>query len=270
MEDFIRSWGYLGVFAGILATGLGLPMPEELPIVLGGVLTAHHDDVRWYFMLPVCIVGVIIGDSFLYFIGRFWGSKIVELPFVRKHLLTPEKLASIAANFQTYGVKILLFARLTPGIRAPIFVTAGITQLPLAKFVLADAIYAVPGVTILFWLGYWFTDSIIDLVKGVGDAKPIIVIVVLAGVGLYFLYKHWKKPVVTGNPTDMPPIVGPVTEKLENVAESMADKVLHRSSPGSGILQPETSPTKEPPSESNGEVHSGSAAKTPTNPRQVG
>jgi membrane protein DedA with SNARE-associated domain len=227
-EQFILNWGYLGVFVGILATGLGVPMPEELPIVLGGVLTTH-EEVRWYIMLPVCIVGVIIGDSFLYLIGRYWGTMLIDLPFVRKHLLTPEKFGSIAENFQKYGVKILLFARLTPGIRAPIFLTAGITKLPITHFLIADGIYAIPGVSILFFLGYWFTDAIVDLVKDAAPLKPILVLVALAGVIIYIVYHFWKKPVVTGNPTEMPPIVGPVTEKLENVAENMADKVLQRS-----------------------------------------
>src|SRR4051794_1756271 len=107
MDDFIKSGGpYLGVFIGILATGLGFPLPEEVPIITGGALAAHKE-VSLLIMLPVCIVGVIIGDSFLYFIGRFWGSKLVEMPFIRKRLLTPERFASIAANFQKHGVKIL-------------------------------------------------------------------------------------------------------------------------------------------------------------------
>ncbi|MBI1830214.1 MAG: DedA family protein [Planctomycetes bacterium] len=230
MPDFIQSWGYLGVFVGILATGLGFPMPEELPIVVGGAL-ATHDDVRIWIMLPVCIVGVIVGDSFLYLIGRFWGAKLLELKFVREKLISPEKLESIAENFKTYGIKILLFARLTPGIRAPIFLTAGITKLPISLFILADGIYAIPGVTLLFFLGYWFTDSIIDLVKDTAMVKPIIVLVVVAAVVLYFAYHFWKRPVVEGSPTEMPPIVGPVTETLDQVAESMADKVMSLSSP---------------------------------------
>src|SRR5438128_2729835 len=109
METFIDDWGHLGVFLGILATGLGLPMPDELPIVLGGAM-AHSGRVYTWSMLPVCILGVIVGDSCLYLIGRFWGARLVQLPFIRRRLLTPERLASITANFQKYGVKILLFA----------------------------------------------------------------------------------------------------------------------------------------------------------------
>lgn len=229
-QEFINSWGHLGVFIAILLTGLGFPMPEELPIVIGGAM-AHSGEVYTWSMLPVCILGVIIGDSFLYLIGRFWGTRLVQLPIIRKRLLAPERLASISANFQEYGVKILLFARLTPGIRAPIFLTAGITKLPITHFLLADAIYAIPGVSILFFLGYYFTGSIIDLIVTGDKYKPIIVLVVVAGVALYCAYRVWRKPVVTGNPTEMPPIVGPVTEKLEGVAESMADKVLHRTPP---------------------------------------
>lgn len=237
MQEFIESWGYLGVFVGILATGLGFPMPEELPIVLGGALATHGQVYTWL-MLVVCIVGVIIGDSFLYFIGRFWGTKLVEMPFIRNKLLPPERLASISENFKTYGVKILLFARLTPGIRAPIFLTAGITKLPIVYFLVADGIYAIPGVTALFFLSYWFTDSVLSLVDQVSIVKPIIGLVVVGGIVIYILYKFWKKPVLTGNPTEMPPIVGPVTEKLESVAETMADKVLHRSQPDINVNEP--------------------------------
>ena len=270
MQEFIESWGYLGVFIGIIATGLGFPMPEELPIVIGGAL-ATHSEIRWYFMLPVCIVGVIIGDSFLYLIGRYFGAKLIQVDFVRRRLLTPERFASIADNFKHYGVKILLFARLTPGIRAPIFLTAGITKLPLSLFLLADGIYAIPGVSLLFFLGYWFTDSIIDLVKESAIVKPIIILVVVGGVVLYFVYHFWKKPVVTGTPTEMPPIVGPVTEKLEEVAESVAgsvaDKVLTRSHPDL-VVPDEAAKKAQEDAARNGQANPSAEVKKPADEPQ--
>jgi len=228
VETFLQSWGYLGVFVGILLTGLGFPMPEELPVVLGGALAGGfaggNVTIYWWIMLPVCIVGVVIGDSFLYFIGRFWGAKLVERPFVKKHLLTPEKLASITENFHKYGIKILLFARLTPGIRAPIFLSAGITRLPLAHFLIADGIYAIPGVSLLFVLGYFFTDSMIYLIKHqVEMAKNIVILVVVLGVAGYFTYRFLRRPMVTGNPADMPKIVEPMSQTLDSVT----DKIWH-------------------------------------------
>jgi membrane protein DedA with SNARE-associated domain len=259
MKEFIEIYGYYGAALGILATGLGFPVPEEVPVLVAGAMANH---LKIYIMLPICIVSVIIGDTLLYTIGRVWGSRLVQIPLIRKRFLTPERFAMISANFQKYGMKILLFARVTPGIRTWIFLTAGITKLPLAQFVVADSIYAVPGVTILFFLGYYFTDSIIDMAENDVYVRPIIVLVVLAGIGLYLAYRMYRKPMVTGNPTDMPPIVGPVTETLEGVAESMAEKVLSRSHSGASAKPA----TPAPPAENNGEVRPAAAEeKKPAN-----
>src|SRR5439155_25224183 len=136
-----------------------------------------------------CIGGVIVGDSFLYGIGRLWGPRLLQYHWVKTKLLPPERLQKIEENFQNYGVRILLFARLTPGIRAPIFFTAGLTRLSLTRFLLADGIYAVPGVSLLFFLGYWFNESVISLVKGAEHFKNIVIVVLISGVVFYILYR---------------------------------------------------------------------------------
>src|SRR5262249_51700908 len=164
IEAILERWGYLGVFVGILLTGIGFPMPEELPVVVGGGLAGHGTAI-WWIMLPVCIVGVVIGDGLLYGIGRLWGPRLLQYNWVKTKLLPPDRLQKIEDNFHKHGIKILLFARMTPGIRAPIFFTAGLTRLSLVRFLIADGIYAIPGVTLLFFLGYWFTEGMINLIK---------------------------------------------------------------------------------------------------------
>lgn len=216
METFVEDWGYLGVFLGIIATGLGFPMPEELPVVIGGAL-AVHDDVRWWVMLPVCIVGVIIGDFCLYFIGRTWGSRMVERPFFRR-LLPADKMAAIVDNFHKYGVKILLFARLTPGVRAPIFLTAGISKMSVWRFVIADSIYAIPGVTILFFLSFFFTERMKALVKNKGEVMTILALVAIVAFAGYMAYRFFRVPVVTGEPGDVPRIMEPMSRGVDQVS----------------------------------------------------
>jgi membrane protein DedA with SNARE-associated domain len=229
VEEFLRQWGYLGVFLGIVATGVGFPMPEELPVVIGGVL-AGGGSARWWIMLPVCIVGVIIGDSFLYGIGRLWGPRLLRYKWVNTKLLPPDRLKKIEENFLNYGVRILLFARLTPGVRAPIFFTAGLTKLSVARFILADAIYAVPGVSLLFFLGYWFAEATINLIHDVEHVKQIVIVVVIGAVALYVLYRFLRRPAVTGAPEEMPKMVGTIEQGVEKVAhkiEDVASKIIH-------------------------------------------
>jgi len=223
VEEFLQNWGYLGIFVGILATGIGFPMPEELPIVVGGGL-ASRPGIEWWLMLPVCIVGVVIGDGLLYGIGRLWGPRLLEVNWVKRHLLPPERREKVERNFHEHGIKILLFARLTPGIRGTIFFTAGLTRLPLARFLVADGIYAVPGVSILFTLGYFFTEHMVNLInRDVEKIKSIVILVVILGVAGYFLYRFLRRPMVTGDPTEVPKLV----EQVQHTFEQVTTKIIH-------------------------------------------
>jgi membrane protein DedA with SNARE-associated domain len=222
VAEFLQSWGYLGVFLGIIVTGVPLvPMPEELPVVLGGAL-AGSGTASWWIMLPVCILAVVIGDGLLYTIGRFWGRHLLKYAWVNKHLLPPERLKSIEDNFHKHGIKILFFARLTPGVRSPIFLTAGLTRMSPLRFILADAIYAIPGVTLLFFLGYWFSGSMVSLINNeVAQVKNIIILVVILGVAGYLLYRFLRRPIVTGDPKDIPPLAGQITHTITQLTFSV-------------------------------------------------
>jgi membrane protein DedA with SNARE-associated domain len=229
VEEFLQSWSYLGIFLGILSTGVGFPMPEELPIVVAGGLVAHGSANFW--MLPVCIIAVVIGDGLLYGIGWLWGPRLLTYSWVKKHILPPDRLASIERNFHEHGIKILLFARLTPGIRAPIFLTAGLIRLSLSRFLLADGLYAIPGVAVLFFLGYFFTDSMVNLIRHeFANVKYIIILVVVVAVAGYFAYRFLRRPMVTGGPEEVPPLVEKVTHTIEGVThtlENVTTKIIH-------------------------------------------
>src|SRR5882762_7276985 len=130
---------FVATFAMLVAAGIGVPIPEELPVVGAGVWVGsspEYGPLRWL-ILPVCILGVVISDGLLYGVGRMWGRRLLELLFLNETAPT-EKQQRIEKNFQEYGVKILLFARILPGIRSPIFIMAGIMKLPLTRFIFAD------------------------------------------------------------------------------------------------------------------------------------
>jgi membrane protein DedA with SNARE-associated domain len=221
VEQFIKDWSYLGVFLGIVATGLGFPMPEELPVVLGGVLVGTQHASFW--MLPVWVFGVVVGDGMLYLIGWLFGPWLLKKSFVKNHLLSPARFDEICKNFRKHGVKILLFARLTPGIRAPIFLTAGITRLPLHHFLLADGLYAIPGVSLLFFLGWYFTDTMVDWVNHEGQNFKLVILAALLVVAGYIVYRFLRRPVVAGNPQEVPPLVQHTLGQISKLVQP-ADK----------------------------------------------
>jgi membrane protein DedA with SNARE-associated domain len=215
-------WYFIGAFVALVLGGIGLPpIPEEGIVVAAGVWVASNPDYRLYrwLILPVCIAAILVSDLLLYGIGRHFGSRLLEHRRLAR-FLTPEKLARIQSNFNRYGIKILLFVRWVPGIRSPLFLTAGTMQVPLVRFVIADVIAAAIGHTLLFFLAYWFTDSFKDLFERVeGDVnrvRPLLILLPILLVGIYLLVHFLRKPVPTGDPEELPIIGHQVAVKIEN------------------------------------------------------
>ncbi len=208
-DDFYK---YVGVFTALVISAFGVPIPEELPIITGGVLVGKEWDnpnswMKWWLMLPVCIAGVVVCDMLLYVIGRKWGAKLLKKKWVQRNILPPEKRDKIEKNFHDYGIAILLVARLLPGIRSPMFIMSGVMKLPFRKFIIADMLYAIPGVNLLFWLSYWFTDQFLRAFQKVEGNRPLITAVVLAAVSGFLAYQFLiKRRVTTGDPEELPVI----------------------------------------------------------------
>jgi hypothetical protein len=119
-------------------------------------------------------------------------------------------------------------ARFTPGIRTPVFLMAGVLRMPLYRFLMADALYAIPGVNLLFWLAYWFTDQFVEAITAAERHKPLIIVAVLAAVGGALLYKLLVgRKVSTGDPDDIPSLVKPVGA-VTHAVEQTIEKTVER------------------------------------------
>jgi membrane protein DedA with SNARE-associated domain len=237
-EDPSR-YDYVPEVVGALAATPAVPFPASLPwagLVHATQVQAPSPEPRvhllWQIMLPILILGVVISDGLLYGIGRLWGPKLFETRWM-KRLMPAEKRRRVEDNFGKYGVLVLLFARFLPTIRAPIFIMAGTMRLPFARFVVADSLYAIPGVSLLFFLAFWFGDQFRDLVlsaegRFVGAVRPILVLAGLAGVTAYLLYHFLRHPVATGDPKEELPVIGPQVAKMkagEGAASTNQDRV---------------------------------------------
>ena len=229
MLQHFGDYGYLGVFLALIAAGFGVPIPEELPVITAGVMVGHGDTpLRWYYMLPICIAGVVIGDCVLYLIGRKWGRRLIESEWVKRKFLPPQKRDEIEKNFHEYGIQVLLGARLMPGIRSPIFIMAGMLHYPFRKFLLADAIYAIPGVNLLFWTSYMLTDQVLVLFNRINEYKTLIFSHLLAGLAGALLYRYLIfRRISTGEPPQVPNIISKPAEAIGHAAAYAAQKVAN-------------------------------------------
>jgi membrane protein DedA with SNARE-associated domain len=225
--DLSKLHPYLIVFAVNVASGFMAPFPEEITVVGAGVWTASAGDTHGYYrwlMLPVALVSVVIGDVVLYTIGLRYGTRLLRYPWVARFF--PEaKRQRIERNFHRYGINILLFGRLLPTIRGPLFLTAGMMRLPLLRFLIADGIGAIIGNTLLYFLGFWFGDAFKELIEAIENDliayRPIVVLAALVAVTAYLIYHFLRSPVTTGDPKEIPLIGNQVAARIDSESKKV-------------------------------------------------
>jgi membrane protein DedA with SNARE-associated domain len=206
-------WHLVLRFLTFATAGWGGFIPEEVLVVEAGIWTARHSEFSpfHWLMLPVVWVGVVFSDALLYGAGRFYGTRLLEYRFFAK-MMPAAKRQKVEHNFQKYGIIILLFGRLVPGIRLPLFMTAGMMRLSVTHFLISDFLGAILGNSVLFFLAYWFGTQFQELFDrieaNVSAAKPIIILCLITAAGAYLLYHFIRRPFETGDPAELP-IIGP-------------------------------------------------------------
>ncbi len=195
--DFFTSYGYFAVFFVLVACGLGLPVPEDVTLIAGGVICALSDSngttLNPQIMVGVALCGVLIGDGFMFLLGKLLGPKVTRVRGIRK-IITKEIYSQIQEKVKKYGDKILFFARFLPGLRAPIYIMAGVShKISYLKFLLLDGIASLISVPLLVYLGYFFAHDLDDVLAYVKRSETYIIVLLVLAVIVFVGYKQYKK-----------------------------------------------------------------------------
>ena len=190
LQEFVDNFTYIGVFGALLLGSLGVPIPEEMPIIAAAVLS-HEGIVVWWLALPVCLLGVLSGDMVLYWVGRHWGEQVLNWRMVRL-VLTPAREQWLKVAYRRHALKTVVTARHVMGLRAAAFLTAGIARVSFWKFVVADAGAAILGVPLVFGLANFFTDQIKAIVADVHRAERWLGLAVLLALAAILAVGVWR------------------------------------------------------------------------------
>lgn len=194
-EFLVGKLSYVGIALLLVLGGLGLPVPEEAPIILAAILSKSQR-MWWPLALTSCMVGVLLGDFIVYFIGFIYGEKVVSLPLTRR-FLTRARETQIKGYFHRHGFKILVLGRFAVGFRTAAYLTAGILKLPVIKLFLTDLFAASLSTFLMFGLGYAFAHQI---EASYDHVKHWIMAGVAATIGGLLLYRYYKARMRAGQP----------------------------------------------------------------------
>jgi membrane protein DedA with SNARE-associated domain len=180
---------YASIFLWSFFTGIGLPpVPEEAGILYAASLTAINPTVYWWLAWPATSLGIIAADLVLYGAGRLWGRRLLEHRWVG-HMLAPERRQRLEERFHRHGMKFLLLARLLPPLRTGVFLIAGMIHYSLFRFLVADFLYGVVGVGLVFFGG----TALLSLVHRVGGWLLFALVAVGVGLATLYYYRYLRK-----------------------------------------------------------------------------
>lgn len=156
ITGFLDAAGYLGVLLLMLAENLFPPIPSELIMPLAGFGAAQG---RFSLVLVVLAgtAGSLLGALFWYALGRRVGGERLRRLAARHgrwFTLSPGDIDRAEAWFRRHGAKAVLFGRLVPAVRTLVSVPAGVTGMPLPRFLAWTALGTGLWTTLLAGAGY--------------------------------------------------------------------------------------------------------------------
>lgn len=181
-------------FSALFLCGLGLPLPEDIPLIVTGAFLVQdpHGHVwqEWLIVGGLNWLGIMGGDCCLYWISRKLGRAVTQLPLIRNHI-TLERIDKVGHWFDQYGVGVVGVGRMFAGIRGAMVITAGISRFNFTKFIIADGLAAIVSGGLFMLLGHWVGDKLNDEVFH--KFKHWFVIGAVALAVLVVAYIVWKR-----------------------------------------------------------------------------
>ncbi len=145
--SIMESFGYFGVFVLIAIENIFPPIPSEVILLFGGFMTTYTK-LNVILMIVFSTLGSLVGAIALYYVGKFFNKerlkKIVSSK-VGKVLCLKEKDIDTADQwFDKKGNITVFFCRFIPIVRSLISIPAGMSEMPMLKFL----VYTICGSTI--------------------------------------------------------------------------------------------------------------------------
>jgi membrane protein DedA with SNARE-associated domain len=192
MFDDPVSWtiehGYPVLFGMLLFSGLGIPIPEDVPLIAAGVL-ARHGGMSVLEASVACSVFVLCRDLAVYGLGYRFGETLLENRWGRK-LVREKDLRRVEGKVRDNGAAVVFIGRFLPGLRAAVFFAAGKAKIPPAKFLAVDALAAVVSIPAFIVAGYLCAANIEALMQVLREFRGLLICAAILGSALFLLRLH--------------------------------------------------------------------------------
>jgi len=191
----LMDWmGPMGAGLAIAIENLFPPIPSEAILPLAGFAAA-----RGSFTIAEAILwttlGSLVGALVLYGIGAKVGAIRLRSLADKLPLMEGDDVDRTVAWFQRHGSKAVLFGRWVPIFRSLISIPAGVSRMPIWRFLLLTAIGSGIWNTVFVLAGFFLGEAW-PVVEQYTDVAQVVVIVVVVAAAAWFVIARVRRAVI--------------------------------------------------------------------------
>lgn len=199
MQQFIlhiiEQFGYFGVFFLILLENVFPPIPSEVILLFSGFFSSYTS-LSVFYMILASTLGSFLGAIILYYIGKIFNKerlkKIVNGRLGKILFLKENDIDKADEWFDNKGNKSVFFCRFVPIVRSLISIPAGMSEMPMGKFIIYTICGSMIWNTVLICLGYRLGSNW-EYVLTILDKYQMVVIIILIIILGYVIIKFYRK-----------------------------------------------------------------------------
>jgi membrane protein DedA with SNARE-associated domain/rhodanese-related sulfurtransferase len=166
--NLIEHYGLWLVFANVLATQLGVPVPAY-PTLIAVAAASSRGSIGAAQIVAVAVLASLVADLVWFRAGMRYGRRVLGL--MCRISLSPDSCVQQSEDlFDRWGPPSLMFAKFVPGFAAIATSMAGVVRTRLASFVFFDAIGALLWTALPVALGWFFRDAIDEVFETLAQA----------------------------------------------------------------------------------------------------
>ena len=191
LAQLLLRFTYPAMVVVLSAAGMGVPISEDLVLLIGGGLAAQGVTMYWP-TLAAGYFGVILGDLLIHQWGKRLGPRAYEHKLVRR-VMSEEREEQLRVHFARHGFWTVVVGRHTPGLRAPIFFLSGASGVGFWKFLVADALSAAVTVPLVVTLGYFFGEHLHDIRRLMHKVEWAVAAAAILLVVAFWTYRRRRR-----------------------------------------------------------------------------
>ena len=186
MQEFILSimnqFGYFGVFFMIAIENIFPPIPSEVILLFGGFMTTYTN-LNIIMMVISATLGSLFGALLLYYVGKIFNKeklkKIVSGKVGRMLRLKTTDIDKADNWFDTKGNKTVFFCRFIPLVRSLISIPAGMSEMPICRFIVYTLFGSLIWNIFLIALGSIVGENWTSILNVLNTYSHVVVIILI-------------------------------------------------------------------------------------------